>query len=73
MTLFDWVRTHPQRTCGLLLTAFGSMQTGLALFQSQIPPMVVAIVTSVFGLVMSVLAWGIKNLKDQDPLPEEKT
>lgn len=63
--MWQWIKTHPQRTAGFLLTAFGSLQTSLALFQASIPPLTASIITAVFGLLVSALAWIQKNLQDQ--------
>lgn len=62
--MWNWIKTHPQRTAGFLLTAFGSVQTSLALFQANIPPLTASIITAVFGLLVTVLAWIQKNTKD---------
>lgn len=69
--MFEWIKTHPQRTASLLLGVFGSIQTGMALFQSQIPPLVNGLITMGFAVLMGVLAWVIKNFKDVEPINPE--
>lgn len=61
--LRDFIRKHPQRTTGLLLTVFGSLQTSLAMFQSHIPPLAFAVITMVFGVIVTVLGF----IKSQEP------
>lgn len=66
-----WIKKHPQRTASLLLGVFGSVQTGLALFQSHMNPLANGLITMGFAIVMYVLAWVIKNFKDDEPLSQE--
>lgn len=65
--MLTWIRNHPQRTAGLLLSVFGSVQTSLALVQSSLPPIYSALITALFGVTVTVLAWVQKNLKDVEP------
>lgn len=64
MNILEWIKAHPQRTAGFLLTAFGSVQTSLALFQANLSPLTASIITAVFGLLVTLLAWIQKNTKD---------
>lgn len=68
--MWNWIKCHPQRTAGLLLTVFGSAQTSLALFQANLPPLMNAGITAAFGIVITVLAWVQKNFKDKQETPQ---
>lgn len=66
--VMDWIRRHPQRTASFFLVIFTQVQGALALAQLPMSPLTVWAVNTVIGLVMAVLAWTIKNLKDETPL-----
>lgn len=61
-----WIRRHPQRTASLLLIVFTQIQGALTLAQIPMSPLVTWAVTTILGTVMAVLAWVIKNLKDDE-------
>jgi hypothetical protein len=63
--MWAWIKKHPQRLAGLLLSVFGSVQGGLALFQQAMPPLVSAGVNMAMGALIAALAWAHKNLKDE--------
>ena len=65
----EFIRKHPQRTTGLLLVVFGSLQTSLALFKEHMPPLVDSIITTAFGVVVTVLGY----IKTESVKPEEPT
>jgi len=71
--MWNWIKTHPQRTSGLLLSVFGSVQTALAMYQANLPPLVSSIITAAFGIVVTVLAWVQKNFADKEPIPQQET
>ncbi len=69
--MIDWIKKHPQRTASFFLVIFTQIQGALAMAQLPLPPLAVWAVNSVIGVVMAVLAWTIKNLKDETPIEEK--
>lgn len=65
MSMWQWIKKHPQRTAGLLLALFGSVEGGLVLFQTVIPPLWNAGIKFAFGTLTAGLAWAKLNLKDE--------
>jgi hypothetical protein len=70
MNILAWVRKHPQRTAGLALTVIGGVQTNLVLFTDFIIPLANIIITTLFGVLVSALAWVKSNVPDA-PLTED--
>jgi hypothetical protein len=64
--IWNWVLKHPQRTAGLLLTAFGSLQGSLALYQASFSPTTNALITTLFGLVVALLGWVKSNVDETE-------
>jgi len=79
VNLWLWIKKHPQRTAGLALTVIGGAQTNLVLFTDYISPLANSIITTLFGVLVSALAWVKTNVPDapltdetgDDVLPEE--
>lgn len=69
--MWNWIKTHPQRIAGLGVVVFSQLQGGLALLQMPMPPLVSWVVNTALGIIIAAFAWAIKNLKDEDPLPQE--
>lgn len=68
--MWKWILDHPQRVTSFLLVVFSSVQTSLAAFQANLSPMAASIITGVFGLVMTALAWLNKNTTDKPETPK---
>jgi hypothetical protein len=62
--MWQWIKQHPQRTTGLLLQVFAYIQGALAMFQSHVSPLVFAGITALFGIIVTVLSWAVKNTQD---------
>lgn len=63
--MWAYAKAHPQRTSALLLVIFTQVQGSLALAQFPIPPLVLWAINTAFGVVMAILAFNVKNLKDE--------
>lgn len=63
--MLDWIKAHPQRTAGLLLVIFTQIQGALALAELPLPPLAIWGVNTVIGSGVAVLAWVVKNTKDE--------
>lgn len=66
--MMDWIKKHPQRIAGLLLVVFTQVQGAMSLAQVPMSPVVSWAVTTVIGIVVAVLAWVVKNTKDEEQL-----
>lgn len=62
--MWQWIKLHPQRTAGLALSVVGGVQTNLVLFTELISPLTNSIITTVFGVLVTALAWVKSNTKD---------
>lgn len=62
--MWQWIKTHPQRSAGLALTIVGGVQTNLVLFTDHISPLVNSIITTAFGILVATLAWVKSNTTD---------
>lgn len=60
-----WIRKHPQMLASLLLGIFAQIQGSLALYNFNLPPLVTWGVNTAFSIVMFILAFAVKNLKDE--------
>jgi hypothetical protein len=60
-----WIKKHPQRSAGLLLVIFTQIQGALTLAQLPIPPLAMWGINTAIGGVVAVLAWVVKNTKDE--------
>ena len=60
-----WIRKHPQMTASLLLGVFTQIQGSLALANFPMHPLTSWGINTVFSVVMFVLAFAVKNLKDE--------
>lgn len=67
--MWIWIKCHPQRVTALLLVVFTQIQGSLALADLHMPPLFSWALNTVFSIVMSVLAFGVKNLKDEGSEP----
>ena len=65
--MWNWIKEHPQRVSGLLIVIFSQVQGALALLQAPMPPVLAWAVNTSLGIIVAVLAWAIKNLKDKEP------
>lgn len=63
--MLDWIKRHPQRTAGLFLTIIGGVQTNLALFTDYLSPLANSLITTAFGIIVTVLAWVKTNTTDE--------
>ena len=63
--MIGWIKKHPQRTSGLLLVVFTQFQGALALADLPLPPLTVWAVNTAIGSAVAVLAWVVKNVKDE--------
>jgi hypothetical protein len=62
--MWQWIKSHPQRTAGLALTIIGGVQTNLVLFTEYLSPLVNSLVTTAFGILVAALAWVKSNTND---------
>lgn len=65
--MWAWMQKHPQMTASLLLGIFTQIQGSLALANFKLPPLVTWGVNTAFSVVMFLLAFAVKNLKDESP------
>jgi hypothetical protein len=65
--MWQWIKSHPQRTAGLALTIIGGVQTNLVLFTEYLSPLVNSLVTTAFGILVAALAWVKSNTNDGAP------
>jgi hypothetical protein len=63
--MWTWIKAHPQRTAGLALTVIGGVQTNLVLFTDLMTPLAGTITQTVFGMLVTTLAWVKSNTKDE--------
>jgi hypothetical protein len=63
--MWQWIKQHPQRTAGLALSVVGGVQTNLVLFTELISPLANSIITTVFGILVTTLAWVKSNTTDK--------
>jgi len=72
MTRF--IKKHPQMTASLLLGVFTQIQGSLALANFPLHPVASWGINTAFSVVMFVLAFAVKNLKDDVPTgPTQET
>lgn len=64
--MWNWIKAHPQRSVSLLLGIFTQVQGSLALAQLELPPLASWAINTAFAIVMYVLAFAVKNLKDEE-------
>lgn len=66
MTLWEWIKKHPQRTASLLLAVFTQIQGSLALAELPLPPLAIWAFNTALSITMVILAWTVKNTKDEE-------
>jgi hypothetical protein len=71
--MWNWIKAHPQRVAGFLIVVFSQVQGALAMLQAPMPPLVAWGVNTSLGIIVAALAWAVKNLKDEEPLPTQET
>lgn len=59
----EWIKKHPQRATGLLISVFGAVQANLIMFQAHVDPLVYAGINTALGILVTALAW----FKDNTP------